>query len=42
MTNNIKESFEKSRIAGSIAAEALDEYLAGRSENSARPEPHNH
>ena len=25
MTNNIKESFEKSRIAGSIAAEALDE-----------------
>ena len=25
MTNDIKESFEKSRIAGSIAAEALDE-----------------
>ncbi|MDC1130838.1 type I methionyl aminopeptidase [Pelagibacteraceae bacterium] len=25
MTNHIKESFEKSRIAGSIAAEALDE-----------------
>ena len=25
MTNNIKESFEKSRIAGSIAAKALDE-----------------
>ena len=25
MTNNYKESFEKSRIAGSIAAGALDE-----------------